>query len=85
MRVLRIFLAFVDDGFVRQIRPAVDIRDIGANHIERVIRNTGRIRAHVRDQTNAPFLAQLDAFIEPLRKHHGFLDREAKTARRILL
>ena len=44
-----------------------------------------RIGPHIADQTDRTFFAELDAFVEPLRDHHGPLGGEAELARRLLL
>ena len=46
---------------------------MSANLIERVIRDAHGIGAHVGDQRDGAFLAQLDAFVEFLRERHGAL------------
>ncbi len=42
---------------------------------ERIIRDVHRIRAHVGNQCDGAFAAQLDAFIKPLRERHSALRR----------
>ena len=85
MRILGVLLASVEDRLLRKVGPAVDIGNIRAHHLHRVVRDPSRIRAHIGDQANAAFVAEFDAFVKPLRQHHRFLHGEAKPARGILL
>ena len=85
MGVLCVFLAFVEDGLLGQIRAAVDIGYVSSHHLHRVIGDAGRIAAHVGDQTDASFIAELDTFVEALRQHHRFFDGKAEAASGVLL
>ena len=58
------------------------LADQSANFVERVVGDARRIGTHVGDKTDRAFLAELDAFIQLLREHHGALDAEAELARR---
>ena len=51
----------------------------------RVVADARGIGTHVGDETDGAFLADLDAFIQPLRQHHGALHAEAQLARGFLL
>ncbi len=88
------------DGFVRVLRVLLRLIDVGAAgrnslpyrsvirspHVaDGVVGNARGIGAHVGDQTDRAFLAHFDAFIQPLRQHHGALHAEAQLARRLLL
>ena len=77
MRVLRVLLALVDVGGRRQEARAVALADVAADFGHRVVADARRIGAHVGDQADRAFLADLDTFIQALRQHHGALHAEA--------
>ena len=85
VRVLGAFLAAVMDGFGGQIIVSESFLDVTAHRGESAFRHAGGIRTHVSDEADGAFLRQLDALIEVLRHHHGFLGVEAQLAHGFLL
>ena len=73
VRFLRVFLRFVEIGLLGQVVRAEALGNQRADLIERVVRDAHGIGAHVGDQRDGTFLAQLDAFVQFLRERHGAL------------
>ena len=72
--------------FLGQIVCAVLGADEPAHFIERGLAHARRVGAHVSNQADPAFLADLDAaFVQTLRQHHRLLDRKTELARRFLL
>ena len=69
----------------RQIIRAVLIADKLASFAKRGLADAGRVGAHVSDQTDRAFRADLNSFVKVLRNHHGALYGKAKFARSFLL
>ena len=63
VRVLRALLRAIDVRLLGDIVGAEALRDVAADGIEGVVREPGRVGAHVGDETDRAFLAELDAFI----------------------
>ncbi len=85
VRVLRVLLRLVRVRRLGQELRAVSARDQFAYFGQRFIRDTGRIRTHVGDESDRALVAEIDAFVEALRDDHGALYAEAQLARRVLL
>ena len=83
--VLRVFLRFVSVRLRGQIVLADLLLDVGANVVQRLRSDPGRIGTHVGDKADRAFGADLQALIKPLRHAHGALDIETQLARGILL
>ena len=73
MRFLRILLRLVEVGLLGQVLGAIAGADQLAHLGQRILRNFDRVGAHIGNQANRAFLAQLDALVEPLRQHHRAL------------
>src|SRR5207302_7335201 len=61
------------------------LADVFAHLSDRLGSDAGRVGTHISNETDGAFLAQLHAFVQALRDHHGALDAEAQFARSILL
>ena len=85
VRVLRVLLALIDVGRFGNERSAVAVLNQAANFVQRVVGHARGIGSHISDETDRAFRAQLHAFIQPLRQHHGPLHAEPQLARRLLL
>ncbi len=86
VRLLRRFSRLVGVRRLGQKFLAEVFADQLAHLRQRVVGNLGRVGTHVGDESDrAFFAAQIDAFIQALRDHHGALDAEAQLARGVLL
>src|ERR1017187_2576061 len=50
---------------------SVALADVLTHVADGIVAHAHRIGAHEGDETHRPFLADLDAFIQPLGQHHG--------------
>src|SRR3989454_4090184 len=71
--------------FRSQVRRAVAALDVVARGGERLARDARRVGAHVGDEADRAFRAELDALVEALRDPHGARRLEAELARGLLL
>src|SRR5271157_6616758 len=83
--VLRIFLRLVRVRRFGQELRAVAACDQLAHFAQRLVRNTGRVGTHIRDESDRALVTEIDAFVEALRDDHGAFHAEAQLARRVLL
>ena len=83
--ILRFFGLGKNIRLFRQVLVSVKPSDIFSGLLDHFIRNTRGIRTHISDQTYMPLFRKLDAFIEFLRKKHGFLGSEVQFIDSILL
>ena len=86
VRFLRVLaLGLVDVGLVGQRAGAEVARDDVAQFAQRIDRQVHRVGAHVADQADGAFLADVHAFVELLRDLHRAARGEAELARGLLL
>src|SRR5262245_6079545 len=85
VRVLRVLLRAVMNGFFWQIFFAVLLDDEVADFRERAFGDARRICAHVGDQPDRALAAEFDSFVQPLRDLHRLLGRKTQLTRRLLL
>ena len=85
VRFLRVFFRLVKVGLLGKIVRPEALRNQLADLRQRVVRDAHGIRAHVSDQRDGAFVAELHAFIQALRQGHGALGREAQAVVRGLL
>ena len=87
VRVLRVLLRLEDVRLLGQVtlcRTSVSMYSRTSSMASSLTRS--RVGTHVRDETDrAAVLAEVDAFVEPLRDLHRALGAEAQVARRVLL
>ena len=75
VRLLSVFLGFVEVGLLRQIGGPEFFGNEFANLRQRVLRNVDGIRAHIGDQRNGAFVPEFDAFIKTLGDSHRIFCR----------
>src|ERR1700676_2455209 len=85
VRFLRILLGFVVVRLFRNIVRAKALRDQLADLCQGIVRDVHGIRAHVGDQRDRAFLAEVHAFIQALGDPHGALRGVAQPVVRGLL
>ena len=85
MGFLRALLGLVGRRGVGQILPAEPARDPLPSLVLSLAGHPHGVRAHVGDEADGPLVAELDAFVELLRQHHGLASREVELAARLLL
>src|SRR6185437_5782125 len=85
VRVLRALLAGEAIGQLGQVGRAELLANELARLDERVFGDASRVGAHVGDEADHALGADLDAFIQALRQHHGAFDAETELAAGVLL
>src|SRR5690606_26814536 len=85
VRILRALLLLEDVGLGREEVRAVGRADEAAHLLERVVRDSRRVGAHVRDERRLALFTERDALVEPLPERRRLLRAEVKTVARRLL
>ena len=85
MRILRVLFRLIHVGIGGQELLAVTLGDKIPHIADGVVGDARGIGTHVGDETDRAFFAHFDAFIQPLRQHHGALHAEAQLTRGFLL
>src|SRR5436305_12146326 len=85
VRSLRVFLLFERVGSFRKIILPVLLADVFAYFSDRLGSDAGRVGTHISNEADGSFFAELDAFVQALRDHHGALHTETQLARSVLL
>ena len=83
--LLGALLGLVGGRGARQVLAPEPPRDPRARLVLRLARHPHGVGAHVGDQADGAFAAELDALVELLGEHHGLLRREVELAARLLL